>query len=280
MKKKLILMCIAGALVMTAVIGGTLAGFNTSTESKGVTDIKVNTFSIDVSDAGTGENGQAGVMEFEEPAVPGKEIEINRVIKNTGSYDLFARVTVNKKWTDNLDAKMIELGMETDGWLVVNEDDEQIIMYRQAPIGVGEEVAVPVKSLSFDASMTNEYAGKSCEFDITVDAVQRTQGRFDGGVTLEPQRISGGLFLYMYKFAVPCAADHMAGRAGTAKKVGQLQRLVNHRLIVGMKGLHARGSTPELEGRTVNGFVLKDIHKPFAAGHFHDSFLLFYNDNP
>lgn len=172
MKKKLILMCIAGALVMTAVIGGTLAGFNTSTESKGVTDIKVNTFSIDVSDAGTGENGQAGVMEFEEPAVPGKEIEINRVIKNTGSYEMFARVTVNKKWTDNLDAKMIELGMETDGWLVVNEDDEQIIMYRQAPIGVGEEVAVPVKSLSFDAGMTNEYADKSCEFDITVDAVQ------------------------------------------------------------------------------------------------------------
>ena len=175
MKKKLILMCIAGALVMTAVIGGTLAGFNTTTQENqgsGVTDIKVNTLSIDVSDRNDNENGKAGVMEFEEPAVPGKEIVIDRVIRNSGSYDLFARVTVNKKWTDNLDAKMIELGMETDGWLVVNEDDEQIIMYRQAPIGVGEEVAVPVKSLSFDASMTNEYAGKSCEFDITVDAVQ------------------------------------------------------------------------------------------------------------
>ena len=171
-KKKLILMCIAGALVMTAVIGGTLAGFNTETDSKGVTDIKVKTLSIDVSDKNDSEDGQTGVMEFSEPAVPGKEIIIDRIIKNTGSYDLYARVTVNKKWADNLDAKMIKLGMKSDGWLVVNEDDEQIIMYRQAPLKVGESVAVPVKSLSFDTSMTNEYAGKSCEFDITVDAVQ------------------------------------------------------------------------------------------------------------
>lgn len=175
MKKKLILMCIAGALVMTAVIGGTLAGFNTSTENKGVTDIKVKTLSIDVSDKNDSENGQTGVMEFSEPAVPGKEINIYRTIRNTGSYDLYARVIVNKKWTDDLDAKMIKLGMETDGWLVMGDIDkinEQIILYRQAPIRVGEEVTLPVKSLSFDASMTNEYAGKSCEFDIAVDAVQ------------------------------------------------------------------------------------------------------------
>ncbi len=172
MKKKLILMCIAGALVMTAVIGGTLAGFNTETENKGVADINVNTLSIDVSDKNDGENGEVGVMEFSEPAVPGKEISINRTIKNTGSYDLYARVTVNKKWTDNLDAKMIKLGMQSNGWIVADEDDEQIIMYLQAPLGVGESVAIPVESLSFDTSMTNEYAGKSCEFDITVDAVQ------------------------------------------------------------------------------------------------------------
>ena len=171
-KKKLILMCIAGALVMTAVIGGTLAGFNTTTESKGVTDIKVNTFSIDVSDADADGNGEADVMGFDEPAVPGKEIVIERYIQNTGSYEMFARVTVNKKWMDDLDANMIQLKTDADGWLVVNEDDEQIVMYRKAPIGVGETVAVPVKSISFDAGMTNEYAGKSCEFDITVSAVQ------------------------------------------------------------------------------------------------------------
>ena len=172
MKKKLILMCIAGALVMTAVIGGTLAGFNTETDSKGVADINVNTLSIDVSDENDSENGETGVMEFSEPAVPGKEIIIDRIIENTGSYDLYARVTVNKKWTDNLDAKMIKLGMKSEGWLVVNQDDEQIIMYRQAPLRVGESTAVPVDSLSFDAGMTNEYADKLCEFDITVDAVQ------------------------------------------------------------------------------------------------------------
>ncbi len=172
MKKKLILMCIAGALVMTAVIGGTLAGFNTETENKSVADINVNTLSIDVSDKKDGENGEVGVMEFSEPAVPGKEIRIDRTIENTGSYDLYARVTVNKKWTDNLDAKMIKLGMQSNGWIVADEDDEQIIMYLQAPLGVGESIAIPVESLSFDTSMTNEYAGKSCEFDITVEAVQ------------------------------------------------------------------------------------------------------------
>ena len=47
MKKKLVLMCIAGALVMTAVIGGTLAGFNTSTENQGITNITVNTLGIE-----------------------------------------------------------------------------------------------------------------------------------------------------------------------------------------------------------------------------------------
>ena len=172
MKKKLILMCIAGALVMTGVIGGTLAGFNTETESKSVTEINVNTLSIDVSDKNDNENGQASVMEFSEQAVPGKEIKIERTIENTGSYDLYARVTVNKKWMDNLDAKMIKLETQSDGWIVFNEDDEQIIMYLQTPLGVGESVDVPVKSINFDISMTNEYAGKSCEFDIRVDAVQ------------------------------------------------------------------------------------------------------------
>lgn len=173
MKKKLILMCIAGALVMTAVIGGTLAGFNTSTESKGVTEISVNSLTVDFS--GTGLNGGSSSEEIslEAAAVPGGEVEVNRAVTNSGDYDFYTRVTVNKKWNADLPADKIELGMSNMAdWLVFSQDDEQIILYYTKPVKKGETVAIPIDKICFDSSLNNDYAGKTVEFAARIDAVQ------------------------------------------------------------------------------------------------------------
>lgn len=69
MKRKLILMCMAGVLVMTAVIGGTLAGFNTAAEHKSTADITVGALGIELVGTGT-------VKNFEiEKGLPGGETE-------------------------------------------------------------------------------------------------------------------------------------------------------------------------------------------------------------
>lgn len=173
MKKKLVLMCIAGALVMTAVIGGTLAGFNTSTENKGVTDISVNTLSIDVTGAGMNDGSSSEDMILEAAAAPGGEVEVNRTITNDGDYALYTRVTVNKKWDADLPADTINMGIdESTDWIVFAQNDEQIIMYYTKPLEKGETVTIPINKISFDAKLNNDYAGKSVEFAAKVDAVQ------------------------------------------------------------------------------------------------------------
>ena len=186
MKKKLILMCIAGALVMTAVIGGTLAGFNESTEQR-KTNINVNSLAINVTDANTGGDvakDDLGRIIISEPAMPGGRIEVDRTIENTGDYPIYIRVTVNKKWDDrSLSADSIQLDLESAGWITLpSENQEQIILYYTNPVNpVNEErtegiIELPVTGISFDAGLTNEYANKTFELAVEVDAVQAVQG--------------------------------------------------------------------------------------------------------
>lgn len=183
MKKKLILMCIAGALVMTAVIGGTLAGFNTTTQENqgsGVTDIKVNKLDIGVSgDNLSGDTDELRRIIISEPAVPGGDVSFTRKLDNLGKYDVYVRVIANIKWEDNLpvtDIVSVGIDDKENEWFcypAYEAGDEQITMYRKAAVTVGQkEVAIPINKISFDPKMNNTYAEKKIEIAFTVDAVQ------------------------------------------------------------------------------------------------------------
>jgi len=184
MKKKLILMCVAGVLVMTAIIGGTLAGFNTSTESKGVTNITVNALGIEMLGTNSGNIAQASADDVK----PGGEIELIKNIQNNvdGGYTLYTRVTIDKKWSDEeLDASKIHLyvgsgdnkvellaGVTVNNWIVWYSDAEQVIMYYTKPLVQGEVSQNLIESVSFDEDMNNSYVGKEVMISFSADAVQ------------------------------------------------------------------------------------------------------------
>ena len=188
MKKKLILMCIAGALVMTAVIGGTLAGFNTSTENKGVTNITVNSLGIEMLGDSDEADAKADADVQDVKVVPGGDTVIQHNIVNNveGGYDLYTRVTIDKKWEDgSLDSEKIRVyagegdskqellaGTNVSDWIVWYTDAEQIIMYYTKPLAYGEATTNFIDSISFDADMKNEYADAKMELNFSADAVQ------------------------------------------------------------------------------------------------------------
>lgn len=173
MKKKLLLMCIAGALVMTAVIGGTLAGDVKRTDEQSVAGIEVYDFAIDVSGTGIEDGATSGVVSLEAAAAPGGKVIIERSIKNSGNYDLYARIVINKKWKIDKSAESIKLLFgDTTNWITAANDSEQVIMYYTLPITKDAEVKLPLTGIQFDSSLNNDYAGKSVNIDISVDAVQ------------------------------------------------------------------------------------------------------------
>lgn len=186
MKRKLILMCVAGALVMTAIIGGTLAGFNTSTGSKGVTNITVKALGIELM--GTGMDANTQELSIGK-GVPGGEVDLVHSVTNNvdGGYTLYTRVTIDKKWEDeSLEPSRIRLyagtgenktellaGTVVNGWIVWYADDEQVIMYYTKPLAQGESTANLIDAVSFDEAMDNTYTDQSASISFSADAVQQ-----------------------------------------------------------------------------------------------------------
>lgn len=186
MKKKLILMCIAGVFAMTGMIGGTLAGFHTSTERRGVADITVKALGIDL--LGTG-NPDAN---FEEVSVkkgaPGEEISLQQCVRNNveDGYTLYTRVTIDKKWDEaELDASKIHLyvwngeekeelaaGSIVNDWIVWYSDPEQIVMYYTKPLSAGTESTDFINMVSLEADMDNAYAKATAYLTFRADAIQ------------------------------------------------------------------------------------------------------------
>lgn len=187
MKRKLILMCAAGVLVMTAIIGGTLAGFNAATDQKGVTDITVKALGIELMGTGSGNVQDVTVGK----GLPGSEIEIDHSVRNEveGGYTLYTRVTIDKKWTGEkapeLDAAKIHLyagsgedkvelleGTTVNGWIVWYADDEQVIMYYTKPLEEGAVSQELVNIVGFDTDMDNAYTDAEVSLSFRADAVQ------------------------------------------------------------------------------------------------------------
>lgn len=205
-------MLIAGILVVSTMIGGTLAALNTNTEN-GVgaakVNIGVNAINVEL------EKGEAASqdVDIDVPAtLPGGEYACSYKITNEadGGYDIYAKVVINKYWTDiskKDDADQLVEGAyaelsgneftdvcvtdstgenqtvreitsyeqqyEINDWIVTYADDEQIVMYYKYPIPEGEASANFIDAISFDKKMGNEYADKEYHLNVEVTAVQK-----------------------------------------------------------------------------------------------------------
>lgn len=183
-KKKLILMCIASVFVVTAMVGGTLAGFNTSTQTKGVTNISVKALGIEM--LGTGDANSKEVII--EKGTPGSEVPLQQSVQNNikEGYTLYTRVTIDKKWDNSkLDSSKIRLyvgsgenkqelvaGKTINDWIVWYSDAEQVVMYYTKPLLANEQSTDFINSISFETDMNNDYAGANASLAFTADAVQ------------------------------------------------------------------------------------------------------------
>jgi len=188
-KKKLLLMCAAGILVMATAVGGTLADFSTSTENKGIAAITVSTLGIEMEGFDTVID-DAGNMLLEGISVlPGTEVTLQEssVVNSVeGGYELYTRMTIHKKWNNNkLDGSKIHLysmdggqrtelvaGARIKNWIVWHADEEQVILYYALPLAAGERCTSIVDAIGFDDSISNAYAGAEVELSFGADAVQ------------------------------------------------------------------------------------------------------------
>lgn len=188
-KKRVVLIGIAVALVLAAAIGGTFANFNTELEEPATTTINLNDLDVALA-AKPGDIVEANYLI--ENGVPGQEKKLEgftvKNVENESGYDLYTKVVIDKQWTgeykDKLDASMIglhmdnisldenNLGKQLNGWWVYYADDEQIILYYTNPICPGEASTDFLSEVVLNPKMTNEYADKTAEITVTVYAVQ------------------------------------------------------------------------------------------------------------
>lgn len=194
MKKKIILMSVAAVLAMTAIVGGTLAGFNTESK-QGKTDISTKALGIEL-------NGGSFVLNEEtlvsDACMPGSEVEMPYYVTNNiaDGYELYTRVTIYKYWeAENtaLEADKISLyakdaagnpvklalngetgeTVRIGDWFVQYADEEQVILYYAKPLVSGENTTNVLDYLAIDENVGNAYTNQRVVLDIEVDAVQR-----------------------------------------------------------------------------------------------------------
>ena len=197
-KKKLILMGVAAALVTTTIIGGTLAA-TPYRDSTGEETADITTKSLSLSLDGNEKTITAYDSHLiAEGMIPGQSISVNRIITNDGDYAFFARVTLYKNWGATQEvpvsgdavvyaAEKVKLmgdpllGNQVsivpgNGWTVFYEDDEQMVLYYMSAVQPGGETTSFLNEIGLSTDSGNEYANQLINMDINVQAVQADAG--------------------------------------------------------------------------------------------------------
>lgn len=199
MKKKYILMGVAGALVAATVIGGTLAALNTNTEGNagtGIAEISTNAIGISLTGEGTTKEELSDVATTPGGDVPCAYYVTNNVSSDETGYSIYAKVTIYKSWEDDsldasnatidylandeyipyasniTDMKNQVLSGEADDWIVAYADEEQIVLYYTKPLAQGESSSNFMDAISFASDMNNAYADGQLNLSVEISAVQ------------------------------------------------------------------------------------------------------------
>lgn len=123
-----------------------------------------------------------------ENVMPSQTLSKEPVIENTGSQSFWLRVRLTASMTDPtgkpLDTGVIDYdGLDASLWT----DGQDGWLYYNEAVKTGESVSV-FKSVTFDASMGNEYQGARAEIAIAAQAVQTANNPIpDGGSILDVQ---------------------------------------------------------------------------------------------
>ena len=195
MRKKYLLMVIAGALVLATMIGGTLAALNVKSEEAATADISIKSVGVTIYD----EQTPLGTLTEEKTTeiVPGTDVAMARKVVNSVSdgYDVYVKVVIYTIWevdgeqlypeTGAADLLYVESGEKgrqdlaaagmnekVNGWIVQYADDEQIVMYYSRPVKPDAATSDFISGIKFTEAIGNEYANASYHMEYQVTAVQ------------------------------------------------------------------------------------------------------------
>ena len=187
--KKIILMCVAGILLITTVVGGSIASFTANTDgSNASTVISTKNVSVKLNTDSLPIDGEYNNQNF---ILPGEIIKLDFPYSVTvldGSYDAYIKVTVNKSWFDNdkkvnLDADNIIFWYDdhseikpSENWIISKVDSQQTVLYYTLPVSAGNVTEPFLSEFKLSHTLSNEYAGKQVKIDVEVDAVQIIAG--------------------------------------------------------------------------------------------------------
>lgn len=193
MKKKILLVALAGLLAATTMIGGSLAYFNAQ-GTKVQQQINTMTLGIELQDVAVDENGkEIGVTPVEgtlsvDRIMPGEVIDKTMRVHNPEEVTEYVRVSIRKWWTKaaesgvekllDKDATAILLNLvntdatERERWIVAKETDEHIILYYTKPLAEGENTKNFMDQLSVSEKLKNEYAGLGIALEFKTDGIQ------------------------------------------------------------------------------------------------------------
>ena len=135
-------MCVAGILLITTVVGGSIASFTANTDgSNASTVISTKNVSVKLNTDSLPIDGEYNNQNF---ILPGEIIKLDFPYSVTvldGSYDAYIKVTVNKSWFDNdkkvnLDADNIIFWYDdhseikpSENWIISKVDSQQTVLY-------------------------------------------------------------------------------------------------------------------------------------------------------
>ena len=170
MKRKILLVS-ALVICMAVSITGTLAYYQAETQAHNV----ITTGSVDIRLQGWADEEKTVPFKNPDGIMPGTSVTKIAEVKNTGKSDAWVRVrintTVTRKISDNesvlLDASGIGLNLNETSW-VKNGDS----YYYQKALAPGETTEPLLRSVSFNQTMGNDYAGVQVDVCLKAEAVQ------------------------------------------------------------------------------------------------------------
>lgn len=184
MKKKYLMLGVAAILTAMAIIGGSLAAISAVGE-EATNDLGAPTLAVDIKSIATAETAVGDSLKN---IMPGDRLDCSGfVIENTAQVPLYARVTVTKYWTDendakniDLDANLIEMTADESGWLQADTvqngtGGETEVYYLAKPLASGESAPLDLEIIiSKDLDNSGQNAGIAVK--ASVDAVQFVAG--------------------------------------------------------------------------------------------------------
>ena len=202
MRKKYMLMSIAGVLIAATLVGGTLAALNTTSE-KSTAQISIKSVGVTIYDE---KNALAkGAADEKNGVVPGDDYVMSRSIKNTeeNGYDVYVKVVINKNWqtadgedvdfaavegekadilyiqNQNEKKSLVSLEKEKfNDWIITYADAEQIVLFYTKPLAYKEKTSDFISGIAFNKDMDSKnFADAVYNLSYEVTAVQANNAK-------------------------------------------------------------------------------------------------------